>query len=178
MVDETLIARVAVLEQMNATMTGERKGGGWGDPRVIVSVVGVLFSGCSVLVSLVGIAIVVFGGLFGAYVVTQTKTVTSEMSNATLSVEIQKINSEMRRSNDEINSKLDGLGKDMTTSGKLAIETQVKMESNARDTEQLRTEQKELREQLSRLDASNEKRFNDYVVMITRQLKDIELRAK
>jgi hypothetical protein len=75
---------------------------GWSEPRVIMSIVGALFSGCSLLVAIAGLAVVVFGGLLTAYVVSQTKTATSEVSNQTIVNEMQKMN-----------AKLDGVANDV-----------------------------------------------------------------
>lgn len=67
----------------------------WSDPRTITAVVQLLFSGCSIFVAVIGLAVVVLGGAVGSYVLMQTKDATSEVSNQQLVTEMQKISTKL-----------------------------------------------------------------------------------
>lgn len=131
----------------------------WSDPRAITAVVQLLFSGCSVLVAIAGLAVVVLGGLVGAYVLNQTKTATSEMTNAQVAVEIGKVNTSLE--------KLDG--KVTTAMGTLST-VQGRIDALQRETEQARATDRETQERLKTLE-------RDYTSNLSTRLARVEAKT-
>lgn len=129
---------------------------GWTDPRVVVSLVAVFGQGCAILLSFVGLCVLIGGGLVGIYVVSQTKTATSEMSTGQLAVEIGKLNTNIDR--------LDG--KVTTAIGTLTT-AQGRIDTVSRDVEQLRGTDKDLQDRLMTLE-------RDYTSNITTRLARLE----
>lgn len=61
----------------------------WNDPRIILAVI-------QLFVAIAGLAVVVLGGLLGAYVLMQTRAATSEMSNAQLAQQLTALAADQR----------------------------------------------------------------------------------
>lgn len=73
----------------------DRRGSEWTSPRAVTSIAQLLFSGCSILVGIAGLFVVVCGGLLGTYVVMQTRAASSEVSNQQLVGEVQKMSTKL-----------------------------------------------------------------------------------
>jgi hypothetical protein len=69
----------------------------WADPRIILGVI-------QLFVGVAGLAVVVFGGLIGIYVMMQTRSATSEMSNAQLSQQITLLGSKVDKMTDAVSA--------------------------------------------------------------------------
>lgn len=137
----------------------EERRSGWTDPRVILGGFQLLMSGCAVLVAIAGLAVVIFGGLLGAYVLNQTKTVTSEMSTGQLAVEIGKVNSGLE--------KLDG--KVTTAMGTLSTQTG-RIDALTREAEQARASDRDTQERLKTLE-------RDYTSNLSTRLARVEAKT-
>lgn len=69
----------------------------WADPRIILAVI-------QLLVGMAGLAVVVFGGLIGIYVMIQTRSATSEMSNAQLAAQIAVVGTKVDKMTDVVSA--------------------------------------------------------------------------
>lgn len=73
-------------------MTDERRESErWTSPRIILTVLQLVIGAAGLFVSIMGFLMVVGGGIFGAYVLSQKNDVTSEMSNAQLAQQINTL---------------------------------------------------------------------------------------
>lgn len=93
---------VVPIRSEETALNVEERRSAWLDPRVITGVVQLAFSGCSILVAIGGLVVVIAGGLLGTYVLMQTRATSSEVSNQQLVSEVQKIG-----------AKLDGVADDV-----------------------------------------------------------------
>lgn len=71
-------------------------------PRNFASSVQLAFSGCSVLIAIASFAVMLFGGVFGTYVVMQTRAATTEVSNQQLVNEVQKVSTKLDSVADDV----------------------------------------------------------------------------
>jgi len=86
------------------TVPDRRSDGGenWFSPRIILTFFQLIVAIGALFVAVVGIFVVVFGGLIGTYVVMQTRTATSEVSNQTLVNEVQKVSAKLDAVGDDV----------------------------------------------------------------------------